>query len=141
MPTQERREEARRDCSDQVIDDQVIDRADWLDIRQPPKTTSPRPAANTTGSQRSGIVLSDIPSSDRERDAWKAWNTDRKRAAIRAVLHWVVIKPLPAGVACNLCQQHQGQGCTPRTGNGDLAATRRIRLARFRCPQALSLLR
>ena len=45
----------------------------------------------------SGIVLSDIPSSDRERDAWKAWNTDRKRAAIRTVLHRVVIKPLPAG--------------------------------------------
>ena len=46
---QERWEEARRDYSDQVID-----RADWLDIRQPPKTTAPRPAANTTGSQGSG---------------------------------------------------------------------------------------
>jgi hypothetical protein len=57
----------------------------------------------------SGIVLSDIPSSDRERDAWKAWNTDRKRAAIRTVLHRVVIKPLPAGVACNPRQQHQGR--------------------------------
>jgi len=51
---------------------------------------------------------------------------DRKRAAIRTILHQVVIKPLPAGVACNPRQQHQGQGCAPRTRNGDLAATRRI---------------
>ena len=129
---QERRKQARRDYSDQVID-----RVDWLDIRQPPKTTAPRPAANTTGSQGFGTVLSDIPSSHRVRDAWKAWSTDR----IRAVLHRVIIKLLPAGVACNPRQQHRGQGCAPRTGNGDLAATRRIRLARFRRPEALSRLR
>ena len=27
--------------------------------------------------------------------------TDRRHAAIRAVLHRVIIKPLPAGAACN----------------------------------------
>ena len=45
--------------------------------------------------------MSDIPPSERVRDAWESWSTDRKRAAIRAVLHRVVIKPLPPGA----CQQ------------------------------------
>ncbi len=46
-------------------------------------------------------VMSDIPPSERIRDAWESWSTDRKRAAIRAVLHRVIIKPLPPGVTCN----------------------------------------
>ena len=41
--------------------------------------------------------MSDIPPSERVRDAWESWSTDRRRAAIRAVLHRVLIKPLPAG--------------------------------------------
>ena len=41
--------------------------------------------------------MSDIPPSERVRDAWDSWSTDRKRAAIRAVLHQVVVKPFPAG--------------------------------------------
>lgn len=45
--------------------------------------------------------MTDIPPSERVRDAWESWSTDRKRAAIRAVLHRVVIKQLPAGAVCN----------------------------------------
>jgi hypothetical protein len=41
--------------------------------------------------------MSDIPPSERVRDAWESWSTDRRRAAIRAVLHRVLIKPLPPG--------------------------------------------
>ena len=40
-------------------------------------------------------VMSDIPPSERVRDAWESWSTDRRRAGIRAVLHRVIIKPLP----------------------------------------------
>jgi hypothetical protein len=36
-------------------------------------------------------------------DAWKAWNTDGKRATIRTVWHRVVIKRLLAGMACDRC--------------------------------------
>ena len=39
--------------------------------------------------------MSDIPASERVRDAWESWSTDRRRAAIRAVLHRVIVKPLP----------------------------------------------
>ena len=41
--------------------------------------------------------MSDIPPSERVRDAWDSWNVDRKRAAIKAVLHRVIINPLPPG--------------------------------------------
>jgi hypothetical protein len=89
---QERREEARRDYSDRVID-----RTDWLDIRQRTEddiNTARRKYDRLTGS---ATVMSDIPPSERVRDAWEAWSTDRRRAAIRAVLHRVLIKPLPPG--------------------------------------------
>jgi hypothetical protein len=46
-------------------------------------------------------VLSDIPPSEQVREAWESWSTDRKRAAIRAVLHRVIIKPIPPGTASN----------------------------------------
>ena len=46
--------------------------------------------------------MSDIPPSERVRDAWESWSTDRRRAAIRAVLHRVIIKPLPPGVPSNV---------------------------------------
>ena len=42
--------------------------------------------------------MSDIPAAERVRDAWESWNTDRQRAAIRAVLHRVIINPVPPGV-------------------------------------------
>jgi site-specific DNA recombinase len=94
---QERREEARRDYSSRVID-----RADWLDIRQRTEddiSTARREYDRLVGS---ATVMSDIPPSERVRDAWESWNTDRRRAAIRAVLHRVIIKPLPPGTASNL---------------------------------------
>jgi hypothetical protein len=47
-------------------------------------------------------VLSDILPSQRVRDAWESWSTDRQRAAIRAVLHRVLIKPLPPGANANV---------------------------------------
>ena len=34
--------------------------------------------------------------------AWKSWNLDRRSAAIRAVLHRVIITPLPPGAASNV---------------------------------------
>ena len=93
---QERRDEARRDYSDRVID-----RADWLDIRQ--RTEDDISAARREYDRLTGsaTVMSDIPPSERVRDAWESWNTDRRRAAIRAVLHRVMIKPLPPGAASN----------------------------------------
>jgi hypothetical protein len=50
----------------------------------------------------SATVMSDIPPSERVRDAWDSWSTDRRRAAIRAVLHGVLIKPLPPGANANV---------------------------------------
>ncbi len=79
---QERREEARRDYSDGTID-----RADWLDIRERTEekiSAARREYDRLTGT---GTVLSDIPASEQVRDAWESWSTDRRRAAIRAVLH------------------------------------------------------
>jgi hypothetical protein len=79
---QERREEARRDYSDRVID-----RVDWLDIRQ--RTEDEISAARREYDRLAGsaTVMSDIPPSERLRGAWESWNADRRRAAIRAVLH------------------------------------------------------
>jgi hypothetical protein len=90
----ERREEARRDYSGRVID-----RADWLDIRQ--RTEDEISAARREYDRLAGsdTVMGDIPASERVRDAWESWSTDRRRAAIRAVLHRVLIKPLPPAPA------------------------------------------
>ena len=93
----ERRDEARRDYSGRVID-----RADWLDIRQ--RTEDAISAARREYDRLAGsaTVMSDIPPSERVRDAWDSWSTDRKRAAIRAVLHRIIIKPLPPGANANV---------------------------------------
>jgi site-specific DNA recombinase len=90
---QEVRADARRDLADGIID-----RADWLDIRQ--RTEDSIAAARREYDRLSGsaTVMSDIPPSERIRDAWESWNTDRKRAAIQAVLHQVIINPVPPGV-------------------------------------------
>jgi site-specific DNA recombinase len=90
---QEVRADARRDLADGIID-----RADWLDIRQ--RTEDSIAAARREYDRLSGsaTVMSDIPPSERIRDAWESWNTDRKRAAIKAVLHQVIINPVPPGV-------------------------------------------
>ena len=86
------RADARRDLADGTID-----RVDWLDIRQRTEdgiTRARREYDRLTGS---ATVMSDIPPSERVRDAWESWTVDRQRAAVRAVLHRVVINPLPAG--------------------------------------------
>ena len=42
--------------------------------------------------------MSDIPPSERVRDARGSWSVDRKRAAIKTVLHRVIISPIPPGL-------------------------------------------
>ena len=42
--------------------------------------------------------MSDIPPSELVRDAWESWSVDRKRAAIKTVLHRVIINPVPPGL-------------------------------------------
>ncbi len=44
----------------------------------------------------SATVFGDIPASDAVRDAWQGWNTDRRHAAIKAVLNQITINPTPA---------------------------------------------
>jgi len=82
---QETRAEARRDLARGIID-----REDWLDIRR----QYDRLAGSAT-------VFGDIPPSEQVRDVWESWNTDRKRAALKAVLHRIVIKPQPEGIGKN----------------------------------------
>jgi site-specific DNA recombinase len=93
---QERRADARRDYAEGIID-----REDWLDIRD--RTEHAISVARRDYDRLSGsaTVMSDIPASERVRDAWESWNVSRKRAAIKAVLHRIVIKPLPPGAASN----------------------------------------
>lgn len=66
-------------------------------------------------------MLGDIPPSDGVREAWESWSTDRRRAAIKAVLHKIIIKPLPPGVPNN-----------PGGGMKDLAKRRERELAVLR---------
>ena len=93
----ERRDEARRDYAGRVID-----RADWLDIRQRTEDeisaarrymtgSRGRPRCWATSCRRSGSGMRG------NRGA-----PDRRRAAIRAVLVRVLIKPLPAGANANV---------------------------------------
>src|SRR5204862_458193 len=74
----------------------------WPDIRQ--RTEDAISAARREYDRLAGsaTVMSDIPPSERVRDAWQSWSTDRKRAAIRAVLHRIIIKPLPPGANANV---------------------------------------
>jgi len=94
---QDRRDEARRDYAGRVID-----RADWLDIRQ--RTEDEIGAARRDYDRLAGsaTVMGDIAPSERVRDAWDSWSTGRRRAAIRAVLVRVLIKPLPADANANV---------------------------------------
>jgi hypothetical protein len=90
------RSDARRDLADGVID-----REDWLDIRQ--RTEDQVSAARRDYDRLTGAatVLADIPPSDGVREAWESWGTDRRRAAIKAALHKIIVKPLPPGTANN----------------------------------------
>ena len=90
---QEVRADARRDLAEGIID-----RVDWLDIRQRTEDSIAKARREYDRLSGSATVMSDIPPSERVRDAWKSWNTDRKRAAIKAVLHRVIINPIPAGL-------------------------------------------
>jgi len=94
---QERREEARRDYSDRVID-----RADWLDIRQSTEDDIAKARREYDRLTGSGTVLSDIPPSDRIRDAWEAWGTDRKARGHPDRLAPGHHQPLPSGTASNV---------------------------------------
>jgi hypothetical protein len=79
----------------------VIDRADWLDIRQRTEDNIAKARREYDRLSGSATVMSDIPASERVRDAWGSWTVDRRRTAIRAVLHRVVINPLPPGAPCS----------------------------------------
>jgi hypothetical protein len=93
---QDVRADARRDFADGIID-----RNDWLDIRQ--RTEDQISAARREYDRLTGsaTVLGDIPPSDGVREAWESWNIDRRRAAIKAVLHKIIVKNLPPGTANN----------------------------------------
>jgi site-specific DNA recombinase len=94
---QERRDEARRDYAERVID-----RADWLDIRQRTEDDISRARREYDRLTGSAAVMGDIPPSERVSDAWESWSTDRKRAAIRAVLHRIIIRSLPPAANSNV---------------------------------------
>ena len=87
------RADARRDLAGGVID-----RVDWLDIRQRTEDAISKARREYDRLSGSATVMSDIPPSERVRDAWGSWSVDRKRAAIKTVLHRVVINPLPPGL-------------------------------------------
>lgn len=81
-------EEARRDYAEDVID-----KEDWLDIKR--RTEARVTKARREYDRLSGeaTVFGDIPPADMVREAWEGWNTDRRRAAVKSVLHKVVINP------------------------------------------------
>jgi DNA invertase Pin-like site-specific DNA recombinase len=85
---QDKRAEARRDWADDVID-----KDDWLDIKQRTDARIEKARKEYDKLAGSAAVFGDIPASDLVRDAWEDWNTDRRRAAIKAVMNRVVINP------------------------------------------------
>ena len=89
---QEKRAEARRDWADDVID-----KEDWLDVKQ--RTDARITKARTEYDRLSGsaTIFGDIPASDVARDAWAGWNTDRRRAAVKSVLNRVTVSPHSGG--------------------------------------------
>jgi hypothetical protein len=92
----ERRADARRDYAEGIIE-----REDWLASATAPSRPLRRRAASMTGCRGSATVMSDIAASERVRDAWESWNVSRRRAAIKAVWHGIVIKSVPPGTAHN----------------------------------------
>jgi site-specific DNA recombinase len=85
---QEKRGEARRDWAQDVID-----REDWLDIKQHTEARITKARKEYDKLTGSAAVFGDIPPSDMVRDAWEGWNTDRRRAAVKAVLNRVKVNP------------------------------------------------
>jgi hypothetical protein len=85
---QEKREEARRDYADDVID-----KDDWLDIKARTEARVARARKEYDRLSGQSTVFGDIPPAELVREAWEDWNTDRRRAAVKSVLHKVVIHP------------------------------------------------
>jgi site-specific DNA recombinase len=85
---QEKRAEARWDWAEDTID-----KADWLDIKQRTEARIGKARKEYDKLTGSAAVFGDIPASDMVRDAWKDWNTDRRRAAVKAVLNRVIVSP------------------------------------------------
>jgi len=85
---QDKRAEARRDWAEDVID-----KEDWLDVKQRTDDRIARARKEYDRLTGSATVFGDIPPSDAVRDAWQQWNIDRRRAAIKAVLSQVTVSP------------------------------------------------
>jgi DNA invertase Pin-like site-specific DNA recombinase len=85
---QDKRADARRDWAEDVID-----KEDWLDIKQRTDNRIARARKEYDRLTGTNTVFGDIPPSDAVRDAWQQWNTDRRRAAVKAVLSQVIVSP------------------------------------------------
>ena len=107
---QEKRAEARRDWAEDVIS-----KEDWLDIKQRTETRIAKARKEYDKLTGSAAVFGDIPASDMVRDAWEDWNTDRRRAAIKAVMNRIIVSP------------HAG-----RKGGPNLAAELKLQFVRDR---------
>ncbi len=88
---QEKRAEARRDWAEDVID-----KEDWLDIKQRTETRIAKARKEYDKLTGSATVFGDIPASDMVRDAWEDWNNDRRRAAIKSVMNRVIVNSAPS---------------------------------------------
>ena len=87
---QEKRADARHDWADDVID-----KEDWLDIRQ--RTDDRIARARKEYDRLSGHGPCWATTSVRHgARSWEDWNTDRKRAAVKAVLNAVTVYPTDA---------------------------------------------
>ncbi len=86
---QDKRAEARRDWAEDVID-----KEDWLDVKQRTDDRIARARKEYDRLTGSATVFGDIPPSDAVRDAWQQWNPDRRRAAVKAVLNQVTVGPV-----------------------------------------------
>jgi len=109
---QEKRAEARRDWTDDVID-----KEDWLDIKQ--RTEARITEARKEYDKLTGkvTVFGDIPASDMVRDAWAEWNIDRRRAAVKSVLNGVIVDPHTGrSGGLNWTQEKKLQAVRERTG-------------------------
>jgi site-specific DNA recombinase len=75
--------------------------ADWLNTRQRTEDQISAARRDYDCLAGSATVLGDIPATDGVREACKSWSSDRRRAATKAVLHKIIVKPLPPGTPNN----------------------------------------
>ncbi len=97
----DKRAEARRDWAEDTIE-----KEDWLDIRQRTEARIAKARREYQKLTGSAAVFGDIPASDMVRDAWEDWDTDRRRAAVKAVMNRVIVSP------------HAGRKGGPRLSQG-----------------------